>query len=154
MKRVLMVVLGMAPIVAGCLLDWTMSCLWLYKILYYSIPVLLLVFWFWAGRWYARQFSGLWAAVLAGNAWGILSAVIFTWQFVLVPAEEQNLFLAFVSQLISIAFLPWTVRLAPRGDVFLSPLIYEYASLLILLAAFTAGSIYERRLATRRMRGV
>ena len=67
----------------------------------YVLPLLTTVFWFYLGRQYARSTWKTLQAILIGNATGVISLLIYLWQFLWKTAETRNLTLAAASQMFS-----------------------------------------------------
>jgi len=69
--------------------------------MFYALPLLTTVFWFYFGRQYARSTWKTVPAILIGNATGILSLLVYLWQFLLKTDETRKLALAAASQMFS-----------------------------------------------------
>jgi len=68
---------------------------------FYILPLVVLAFWFWLGGQYAKTNWGMAKSVLIGSGTGILSMVLYLWQFVMRSDETRNLPLAAFSQMYS-----------------------------------------------------
>jgi len=104
-KRYYVFALPLAPALIGYI--GNILLIWFIKIpripvlstlLFYALPISVLVFWFWGGMKYSRTKLPAIAAVLIGNSIGIISFLIFIWQYFLVPEENRNFTLMAWSQ--------------------------------------------------------
>ena len=113
MKKQMLLLLTLVPIVAGYIRNATILIPGLGTFLYYVIPIAIVVFWFWLGQQFARTDWKAIPAILLGNAAGMVSLMIYLWQFVLESDEPGNLALASFSSMFSSAVSSvWMARIA------------------------------------------
>ncbi|WMJ22178.1 hypothetical protein RBG61_09220 [Paludicola sp. MB14-C6] len=72
------------------------------------LAIILLFFWYKAGRSFAENFRDLRVAVLIGNGLPIILTILYIWQTVFTPYEEAN---AFLVRLAHLYFAPLFVTL-------------------------------------------
>ena len=101
MKKYVLIILTFVPILAGWLINVTLSVPLLGMVFFYGLPLLVLVFWFWLGGRYAEMDWGAFPAILIGSATGILSLIIYLWQFVGLDEASRNVGLAVWSLMYS-----------------------------------------------------
>ena len=65
---------------------------------YYCLPLAVLVFWFWLGCQFSKTTWSFWPSMLIGNMSGILSLILFVWQFFGHNDAIRNMFIAGLSQ--------------------------------------------------------
>jgi len=72
-------------------------------IMYYVVPLGVSGFWFYLGGLYSKTTWKCIPAVLIGSATGILSLILYLWQFLVLNSETRNMTLAVISQMYSVA---------------------------------------------------
>lgn len=113
MKKSVLVLLTFVPVVIGYFLNISIALPVIGAVLFYILPLLTTVFWFYLGRQYARSSWNTIPALLIGNAAGFISLLLYLWQFLLETDETRNLTLAVASQMFSAAVPTYLfVRLA------------------------------------------
>lgn len=100
MKRWILISLTLVPFIAGHIINSTLAIPVLGIALYYVLPLLTTVFWFWLARQYARNWRTI-PASLIGNGAGIFALFFDLWQRTGGSDSTINLTLAYVSQLFS-----------------------------------------------------
>lgn len=101
MKKRTLVLLTFVPIIAGYIINLTVLLPGIGTLIYYVLPLLMTVFWFWLGRQFAHTTWKTIPAILIGNATGIVSIPVYLWQFLLETGETRNMTLAGLSQMFS-----------------------------------------------------
>ncbi|MBQ3535036.1 MAG: hypothetical protein IJA56_07760 [Clostridia bacterium] len=100
MKKSVLISLSLVPVVVG----WFVNILILVPVIgmagFYLLPLLTTVFWFSLGKQYARKWNAV-PAVLIAHAVGILSLLIYLWQFLFETDTTRNLSFAAFSQMFS-----------------------------------------------------
>lgn len=91
------------PIIIGYLINRTIMLPYIGMLLFYVLPFIVLIFWYWLGRQYAKTNWKPISAILIGNMTGVLSLVIYIWQFVFTNDESRSSFFAVFSQMYSAA---------------------------------------------------
>lgn len=98
-KKFYLLILICAPSIIGYLYNlfypiWILSISIINYIFLYGFPVLMVYFWFWVGGQFALNNIKIFASVLIGNLIGIVSLFVYFWQYVLIPDNQMNPFLA------------------------------------------------------------
>lgn len=101
MKKSLLVLLTFIPIIVGYIINYTLPVPHVGVWVYYILPLLTTVFWFWLGRKFAHTTWKALPAILIGNATGIISILVYLWQYFLETDETMNMTLASASQMFS-----------------------------------------------------
>lgn len=101
MKKRTLIMLTFVPMLVGYLVNLTLTIPVIGMALFYVLPLLTTVFWFHLGRQFARSSWKAVPAILIGNATGIVSFLVYWWQFVLETDETRNIPLAVASQMFS-----------------------------------------------------
>ena len=103
MKKSTLILLTFVPMIVG----WLVNALLILPVIgmlgFYVLPLLTTVFWFCLGKQYARSNWKPIPAICIGNAAGIVSVLIYIWQFVFETDETRNIALAVASQMFSAA---------------------------------------------------
>lgn len=103
MKKICLVLLTFVPCLVGYLVNISIRLPVIGSIIFYVLPLLTTVFWFYLGRQYALITWKTVPALLIGNATGVISLLIYLWQFFLKTEATINLTLASISQMFSAA---------------------------------------------------
>ena len=114
MKKRTLILLTLIPLLVGWLINATIRFPRLFSVSYYILPFLTLIFWFQLGRQYAKTDWNAAVALLIGNAVGLVSLLLYLWQYFLVSDEHRIVFLAVLSQLF-VAAVP--MYLFPAGTL-------------------------------------
>lgn len=99
MKKSTLILWTFIPILTGYLVNSLLRFPVLGEIFFYVLTVATTAFWFWMGRQFAKSTFKTIPAILIGNATGIISLLIYLWQFLLVASENRSVFLAGFSQM-------------------------------------------------------
>ena len=157
MKKSTLVLLTFVPIVVGYLVNITLLLPVIGMLGFYVLPLLTTVFWFYLGRQYARSDWKTIPAILIGNATGIISLLVYLWQFLLVTEEARNLPLAGASQMFSASVPTWLLaRIAilfesqPNYIGRASMVALQVISVIYMLAVFCAGMLWEKKNRNKR----
>ena len=152
MKKYILIILTLVPILAGWLINVTLLVPVLGELMFYVFPILVLVFWFRLGGWYAQTDWATLPAILTGNAMGILSIAIYMWQFVALDEVSRNVGLAFWSQMYSIGtlgyFLGGIVTLFFRSQA--ASHTMQVICLASMIAVFSFGFFRNRDCSARK----
>lgn len=154
-KRVLL--LALAPLVAGCLYNWLFVPILAVPLLadlwFWLFPAALLVLWFWAGRRYSVAGRGFLSALLLAHVLGFLCLAVYLWQFLLVPDGARSMLLAVFSQSYApvntyTSFL--AIRFEPDPHVIgqVSQTAGQVLNLLLMMVVFSGGYWFQRRRGT------
>lgn len=101
MKKWVLVLLTFVPVAAGYLLNLTILLPGMGGFLYYLLPIVISVFWIWLGGRFANASWKTVPALLIGNATGIVSLLVYLWQFLLESDATRVMVLAAASQMFS-----------------------------------------------------
>ena len=99
MKKRVLVLLTFVPVIVGYVINLTIILPVIGPMFFYVLPILATVFWFWLGRQFAHTTWKTVPAILIGNATGIVSILVYLWQFLLETDETRNMTLAFFAQM-------------------------------------------------------
>ncbi|PWM63251.1 MAG: hypothetical protein DBX91_00880 [Subdoligranulum variabile] len=99
MKKPVLIALTFVPVAVGALVNVTLALPGIGSVLFVVLPLLTTVFWAWLGARYGKSAWKPLPALLIGNAVGIVSLLVYLWQYLLVPAAAQNLALVTAAQL-------------------------------------------------------
>lgn len=100
-KKSVLILLTFVPIAVGYIVNVSITLPVIGMVVFYILPLLTTVFWFYLGKLYADSAWKTLPALLFGHATGVLSLLIYLWQYLLETDETRNLALAFVSQMFS-----------------------------------------------------
>ena len=103
MKKSILVLLTLVPVVAGYLINNVLLLPVIGMIAFYVVPILVLIFWFYLGSQYANTTWKIIPSALIGNAIGIISVLLYVWQFIFETDETRNIVVAGFSQMFSAA---------------------------------------------------
>ena len=151
MKKQTLILLTFVPIIIGYVINLTILLPGIGTVFFYVLPILTTVFWFYLGRLFAHTTWKAIPAILIGNATGIVSILVYLWQFLLETNETRNLTLAGFSQmfpasapyylLIKIAILfekePHTIGMA-------STTALQVLSVVYMIAVFGIAVLWEK----------
>ena len=146
MKKPVLILLTFFPLLVGWLINASFNVPSLFRVAYYLLPLLTLVFWFLLGKQYARTDWPAPLAILIGNATGLVSLLLYLWQFVLVSGAHRNLFLAVLSQLFTASVptylfggLLTAFEPDPSRIGIVSMVTVQVLGVLLMLAVFSLG---------------
>ncbi len=112
MKNIKMITLALTPVVIGYIFNMLVMVPMWGQFFYYAVPIATIFFWIYAGTQFAREIPNFAVAAVCAHMFGILSLVVFFSQQFLVPVEQQNNFIASISQMFSSTMTPLVARLA------------------------------------------
>ena len=112
MNRIILLLLTFVPVVSGYLLNLLVLVPGLGTLLFYLLPCVTLIFWFFLGNLYSKSGWNLAQSTLIGNGVGFLSLILYFWQFLLCSDDSRNIFLAPFSQEFTANTNLLTARLA------------------------------------------
>lgn len=155
MKKAYYFLFACAPVLVGYIYNITLmgmlSITFLGSLIFYVLPFAMLCFWFWVGQKYSQLKIPAFCTILIGNSMGILSLLIYIWQFVFLSDQQRNLFLAVCSQYFSAAISFLTAKVAvlfePQKNVIgsVSATGNQIIGLIVMVLVFTAGFLYKKR---------
>lgn len=98
MKKSVLVLLTFVPVIVGYIINFSLRIPLIGMIIFYVLPLLTTVFWFYLGRQYALSTWKTVPALLIGNAAAIASLLIYLWQRLIETDQTANRTLLVVSQ--------------------------------------------------------
>ena len=101
MKKSVLILLTFVPILVGFLINFSIMVPVIGSVSFTLLPLATTVFWFYLGNKFAQSGWNVISSVLIANATGILSLLIYIWQFWFRAADTRNLVLAALSQYFS-----------------------------------------------------
>ena len=101
MKKSVLVLLTFVPLIVGHIINISIRIPVIGMIIFYVLPLLTTVFWFYLGRQYARSTWKIIPALFIGNATGVVSLLIYLWQYLFKTDETRNVVLMSVAQMFS-----------------------------------------------------
>lgn len=151
MKKSLLILLTFVPIAVGWLINALLLVPRVGMIAFYFLPLLVLAFWFYLGRQYANTAWKALPSILIGNAVGIVSVVLYVWQFIFETDESRNLSVAVFSQMFT-AGTPlylWSgiarlfeTRTNYAGRATMTAM--QVIALLVMILVFTGGYFWQK----------
>lgn len=152
MKKTVLILLTFVPIIVGYMVNLFLALPVIGPIVYYILPLLASVFWFYLGRLYS---GGIWKtipALLIGNATGIISLLIYLWQYLLKSDGTRNLPLTAVSQMFwdsaptyLLARFAILFEAQPNHIGSASMIALNVLSAIYMMAVFVLGFIWGRK---------
>lgn len=103
---------AIAPIPLGYLYNLLLGAGIAESLVLYLFPILLVGFWFWVGSLFCQASVPLSQALLLGHIPGILSLLVYLWQFHVVESAERITALATASQWYTSSATFFTVYIA------------------------------------------
>jgi len=119
--------------------------------LFYILPIFMLYLWFWVGGKFAQMNIKAFPSILIGNSLGIVSLIIYFWQFSIVAEGQRNLTLAGLSQAFSASLGMYIVNLAlliqPEKNVVghTTIALIQVLGLILMILIFTIGYYLNKR---------
>lgn len=152
MKKSVLILLTFVPIVAGYIVNLSMTLPVIGPIVFYILPLLISVFWFYLGRQYAKRTWKTIPALLIGNATGVISLFVYLCQYLLETDETRNLALTAVAQMFSdsapiylLARVATLFESQPNYIGRTSMVALNIISILYMIVVFVFGFIWGRK---------
>lgn len=152
MKKRNLVLMTFVPVLIGYLINTTIFIPVIGMLIFYVVPFLTIGFWFYLGSLYSETTWNALASILIGNAIGILSLLLYLWQFLLKAEETRNLTLAAFSQMFSAATplylfgkLAILFETEPNSIGRNSMVAMQVISLVFMIVIFTCGYFWGRK---------
>lgn len=152
MKKSILILLTFIPLIVGYIINITITIPGIGMIIYYVVPIGVLIFWFYLGSLYSKTTWKAIPSVLIGSATGILSLILYLWQFLGRNDETRNMLLAGISQMYSIATPMYLLaRLAilfesrPNYVGQTTMLAIQVIAVILMIVIFTAGYFWGRK---------
>lgn len=152
MKKSVLILLTFIPIIVGYIVNFTIRIPVIGMMIFYALPLLTTLFWFYLGRQYARSLWKTVPAILIGNATGVVSLLVYLWQFLLETDETRNLTLAGASQMFSASAPTYLLaRLAiffeeqPNYTGRTSMVVLQVVSVVYMIMVFCIAVFWEKK---------
>ena len=152
MKKTTLILLLFVPIIAGYVVNILIMVPVLGMLLFYALPWFTTVFWYRLGRSYIRHGWKPLSAVALSTAPGVISLLLYLWQFLLETDETRSMFLAGLSQMFSASTplylfggLARLFESQPNYAGRASLVALQVIALVYMIAVFAAGVIREKR---------
>lgn len=151
MKKVYLIPMILVPALIGYVYNMLLLIPILGTLLLYILPLAMLVYWFWVGSKFAEFNWSLPISILVGNSFGILSLIIYFWQFLFITDSERNLFLAALSQMFTSCTNIFVARVAilfePDKNVVgqVSFTAVQILGLIFMMIIFAIGYIWSKK---------
>lgn len=152
MKKHVLICLTFVPIIVGYIRNLTVLLPGIGIVLYYLLPLLTTVFWFYLGKQFAHTTWKTIPAMLFGNATGTVSLLVYLFQLTLPTEEARNTALAGASQLFSssapgflLGRFAMLFESAPNTITMASAIALKVISTVYMIAIFCVAFLLERR---------
>jgi len=151
MKKSALVALSLVPVAIGYISNYALRIPVLGDVFFNIIPCVTLAFWFYLGRQYSGTNWNLLKSMLIGNAIGVLSLLLYVWQFLWHNDENRNLFFALLSQLFTTCTYFLTVRIAvlfeAQKNVFTrtTSTVMQILGVILMVIIFALGYAYGKK---------
>lgn len=151
MRKRTLVVLSWTPLLIGWVINLVMANFGVSFFVFYILPFLTAIFWFLLGRQFGKTDWNAPMAILIGNAAGLVSLLLYLWQFWLVSDENRSMFLAGLSQMFAASaptylFGGLATLFEPDPNTIgrVSFLTLQVLGVLLMIVVFTAGYWFGR----------
>lgn len=150
MKKNILLFLALVPVVTGYLLNITLLIPGLGALLYYLLPSITLCFWFYLGSKYSETNWNILQSVIIGNGIGLLSLLLYFWQFWQCSDDNRNLIISGISQLFvsntNLLTAGYAILFEPEKNVVtqISSTAMQIMGLVLMVIIFTAGYIFGK----------
>lgn len=141
-----LVLLTFIPIIIGYIINWTIMIPYIGMPMFYVLPLIVLGFWFWLGSKYAKTDWKPIISILIGSATGLISLIIYLWQFIFISGEARNILLAAFSQMYSAAVPTYLFsRIATMFETqsnqagIITMVTIQVMAVLLMMIVFTIG---------------
>lgn len=145
-KKVKLLLMTLSPILIGLLFNYLVFI----PLLIYIVPFLVMIYWFWVGTNFGENVRNPFKSIVLANSIGIISLVLYYWQFVIVADKERNLMLAGFSQMFTASLSYITARIGfifektPNEVTQVTTLVMQVTGLMLMIIVFFSGYIYKR----------
>lgn len=152
MKKGILILLTLVPLIVGYIVNITITIPGIGMIIYYVVPLGVIAFWFYLGSLYSKTTWKAIPAVLIGSATGILSLILYLWQFLWQSDEARNMVLAVVSQMYSAAtpmylFIRLALLFESQANYMgrATMVAIQVIAVFLMIFIFTGGYIWGRK---------
>lgn len=120
-------------------------------LLYWLMPFAYLIYWFWVGGKFAESIRNPIIAIIYGNIFGIISLLVYVWQFTYLIDSQRNIWLAAFSQAFSSPISRITAKIgvqfeAKSGMITQASInVMQASGLILMVLVFAAGYLLKRK---------
>ncbi len=139
------------PIIVGYLVNILIMVPLIGMTGFYTFPILATICWFHLGKEYAKKWKTL-PAILIAHALGIISLIIYLWQFLLETDVTRNMFLSGFSQMFSastplylLGFIARFFESEPNYAGRASMVALQVIALVYMIIVFSIGIYFEKK---------
>lgn len=150
LKKSSLIIFAFIPTIMGYFYDLLFRPA-LIVFLLYILPIFMFFLWFWVGGKFAKMNIKVLTSILIGNSIGIVSLLVYLWQFFIISEEQRNLTLAGLSQAFSTATGIYVIKLAvviqPEKHIvgITTITITQILGLILMMGIFAAGYYFNKR---------
>jgi len=146
MNKTKLILIATSPTLIGYMLNFILRFI---PFLIYLAPFLMLVYWFWAGMKYAKIINNPVIAISLANSIGIISVLLYYWQFVILQDSERILAIAGFSQMFtsSLDFISALIRSffqASNEITRVTTLPMQIFKIVLMIIVFSSGYFYMK----------
>ncbi|WP_040210287.1 hypothetical protein [Clostridium polynesiense] len=147
MKKVKLILMALLPIIIGYLFINIFFIPWLM----YTVPFLVMGYWFWVGGKFAENVKSPLKATLYANFIGTIAFVLYYYQFVITADKDRNLTLAVFFQLFTAPLGIITAKIAlifQRNPNEVTPVTFfaiQALGLILMMLVFFSGYVYKKK---------
>lgn len=146
MNKTKLILMATSPILIGYMLNYLLRFI---PFLIYIAPFLMIAYWFWVGMKFAKIVKKPIIAISLANCIGIISILLFYWQFVILQASERNSAIASFSQMFTtpLDYISALIRLLyelPREITQVTTLAMQIFEIVLMIIVFSCGYFYKK----------
>ena len=144
------------PVIVGYIVNIFIMIPFVGMLLFYVLPILTTIFWYRIGGQYAEANWKLIPATLISNSSGLVSLLIYLWQFLIQTDDTRSMFLAGWSQMFSASvplyLLGGIARLFETQPDYVgraSMVALQVLALVYMMIVFVAGFLHKKNKVSR-----
>ncbi len=146
MNKTKLILIATSPILIGYMLNFILRFI---PFLIYMAPFLMLAYWFWAGMNFAKIIKNPVIAISLANSIGIISVLLYYWQFVILQASERSLAIASFSQMFTtpldyVTALSQLLFEASNEITQVTTLTMQTFEIVLMIIVFSCGYFYMK----------
>lgn len=111
MKRRYLIAIAISPAIVGYFYNNMILIPGLGVFLLKLFPIIMFIYWFIVGKRLAFLSKNMYKDIMLSHSVGLISLVIYLWQFLLVDDEHRNRLLAGFSQMFSSSISPYMAKI-------------------------------------------
>ncbi|WP_291582075.1 hypothetical protein [Clostridium sp. UBA6640] len=131
------------PLIIGIIINRVSFILQIYSMVPWIFVIAFIVFWFWAGKVFARAKQNKVKSFLMGNSLWAISFLFYIWQFILLDDTNKNLIIAGISQNYMILIVPIATKIMMMFTDTIDGNIILIVSYILMIIIFSIGFIFE-----------